>query len=83
MSGWEEAISPQLTVNSGRRSVPPKLNKTEFKPSFVDCSQWTEAKDICANKKIISLWLRLESTTSVVQLIHIGVKNQKSQRHCF
>lgn len=34
-------------------------------------------KNICTNKKIISLWLRLESTTSVVQLIHIGVKIRK------
>jgi len=43
----------------------------------MDFRLWTSTKDICESKKIISLWLRLESTTSVVQLIHIGVKIRK------
>ncbi len=59
-----------ISTNVGRVSNPQWSCLPTLNPSLTH-------KDICANKKIISLWLRLESTTSVVQLIHIGVKIRK------
>lgn len=70
MSGWER--SQRSIVRS-----PRQLNNQNLHHRLLTVVSGLMQKDICANKKIISSWLRLESTTSVVQLIHIGVKIRK------